>query len=96
MNQLHEYLAEYDISTPAQFGFRHGHSTILQLINCHLDWVSIQNDGFATDVVFLDFQKAFDSVTVVHSKLLFKLAAMVFTMSFNHRLKTFSVIGHSV
>ena len=72
MNQLHEYLAEFNTLTPTQFGFRHGHSTILQLLNYHLDWVSNQNNGFATDVVFLDFQKTFDSV--VHLKLLIKLA----------------------
>ena len=73
MIQLHKYLAEHNILTPAQFGFRHGHSIILQLINCHLDWVFNQNDSFATDVVFLNFLKAFDSV--VHSKLLIKLAS---------------------
>ena len=50
--QLHEYLAEHNILTPVQFSFSHGHSTILQLINCHLNWVFNQNDDFATDVVF--------------------------------------------
>ena len=28
-NQLHKYLVEHNILTPAQFGFQHGHSTIL-------------------------------------------------------------------
>ena len=51
-----EYFAERNISTPAQFGVRHGHSTILQLINCHLDWIFNQNDGFAADAVFLDLK----------------------------------------
>ena len=71
MKQLHEYLAEKNTLTPAVWfstqPFYH-----FQLINYNLFWVSDQNDGFATDFFFLDFQKAFNNL--VHSESLIKVA----------------------
>ena len=45
----------------------------MQLLGSYNDWSAAQNVGNSVDVIYLDFVKAFDSV--VHSKLLLKLAA---------------------
>ena len=54
-----------------QFGFLEGKSTVTQLSTCYYDWVSSRNKSTPTDVVFLDFTKAFYSVP--HERLLLKL-----------------------
>ena len=46
-------------------------SIVAQVLLCFNDWTEARNDGNATDVVFLDFAKAFDSVP--HERLLYKL-----------------------
>ena len=48
-------------------------STVTQLLDCQNDWVKAQNNGDSVDIIYLDYAKAFDSV--VHNKLLIKLAA---------------------
>jgi hypothetical protein len=57
--------------SPSQFGFRPKHSTTQQL----LAFLSCIQDSFSsnsqTDVIYLDFKKAFDSVS--HNELLVKL-----------------------
>ena len=59
------------IFNPIQFGFLEGKSTVTQLLTCYNDWASSRNKSTPTDVVFLDFTKAFDSVP--HERLLLKL-----------------------
>jgi len=73
VNQMLDFLHAHQLITPAQYGFQHGSSTIIQLIECHSAWLTSQNKGDATDVIYLDYAKAFDSV--IHAKLLLKLAA---------------------
>ena len=65
--QTENLISEY------QFGFIKGRSTSLQLLNIIYDWTnSIENCKFS-DCVYLDYQKAFD--TVPHKRLIKKLAA---------------------
>ena len=54
-----------------QHGFLAKRSTITQLLDCCKDWMQNINRNSQTDIIYLDFAKAFDSV--VHSKLLLKL-----------------------
>ena len=54
-----------------QFGFLQHKSTLSQLLLCYDDWSKSRNSNRPTDVVFLDFCKAFDSVP--HERLLYKL-----------------------
>ena len=56
-----------------QYGFIPGRSTTLQLLNAIDDWTKNIEEGIETDVIYMDFQKAFDKVP--HHRLLTKLEA---------------------
>ena len=70
---LEEFWITKDIFIPNQFGFMKGKSCLSQLFTVFHDWAHNRNSGLPTDVVFLDFTKAFDSVP--HERLLLKLHA---------------------
>ena len=57
--------------TVSQHGFLQGHSTCTNLLESINDWTINVRDGHYTRVAYIDFAKAFDTVT--HSKLLYKL-----------------------
>ena len=59
------------VLNPDQHGSRKRLSTETQLIQAVYDWASVVDAKGQTDVVFLDFSKAFD--TVPHTHLLKKL-----------------------
>ena len=67
------HLSTNNLLSPYQFGFIPGRSCSTQLLllldylTCHLD------SGYSIDVIYLDFQKAFD--TVPHQHLLQKLTS---------------------
>lgn len=56
-----------------RFGFMTGRSSLSQLVTVFHDWAQNKNNGLATDVLFLDFSKAFDSVP--HKHLFLRLRA---------------------
>ena len=72
-DSIMEHLLKNNLLSPRQHGFISGRSTVTQLL-AYLDSCvrSIAN-GNVVDVVYLDFQKAFD--TVPHSRLIKKLQA---------------------
>ncbi|XP_022809498.1 uncharacterized protein LOC111346476, partial [Stylophora pistillata] len=62
---------DHDLLSPHQYGFRAGFSCTSQLIRLFHSWASALDKNKTSDVVFLDFEKAFDSVP--HKHLISKL-----------------------
>ena len=73
IGQVQSFLQDNNLIIHVQYGFQSGSSTVTQLIECHIEWVTSRNNGEATDVIYLDYAKAFDSV--IYSKLVHKLYA---------------------
>ena len=69
---LLQHLQENSILSPLNHGFRAGHSTETQLLTTVHDLLLSHDKKIQSDVIILDFSKAFD--TVPHSLLLHKLA----------------------
>jgi len=72
-DQLIEFLDKHRIITRAQHGFLAAHSTTTNLLESINDWTKNLDEGSDTDVAYIDFTKAFDSVSV--PKLIHKLAS---------------------
>ena len=70
-NQLYAYLQDRNILSSEQSGFRPNHSTQTALIDVTDHILTGMEDGKVTGIVFLDLQKAFD--TVSHDLMLMKL-----------------------
>ena len=65
------HMEEKNLFTKHQHGFRKGYSCVTQLIDVCEKWTEELDNKNSVDVVYLDFQKAFDSVP--HKRLLSKL-----------------------
>jgi hypothetical protein len=72
-----DYLHINKIISTAQHGFLHKHSTCTNLFESISDWSAALNNKHSVDVVYIDFQKAFD--TVSHPKLITKLESYGFS-----------------
>jgi hypothetical protein len=66
-----KHLDKFNILTDAQHGFRKGRSCESQLITTIEDLAKSVDDSEQTDIILLDFAKAFDKVP--HSRLLYKM-----------------------
>ena len=71
-SHMSRYFEGENIPTPHQQGFRKGFSTETQLISVFDDWFTslVLDKRVRTDVLLIDFSKAFD--TVPHNRLLHK------------------------
>ena len=67
------HLEANHILNPNQHGFRKGLSCETQLVELYHDILSNLHLGHQTDIIILDFAKAFDKVN--HNKLIHKLKA---------------------
>ena len=66
-----DYLTKKGLITKYQHGFLRKHSTCSNLLESVNDWpLSLKNSN-TTDIIFVDFKKAFDSVS--HQKLISKI-----------------------
>ena len=66
------HMKKNDIVSCDQHGFQSGCSCVTQLLECLWDWTENWDQKLPTDVVYLDFSKAFD--TVPHERLIHKLS----------------------
>ena len=64
-------MEKHKLFTIHQHGFRKGRSCVTQLIEVLDDWTEQLDNKNAIDTIYLDFQKAFD--TVPHQRLINKL-----------------------
>ena len=71
--QLIHYLLSNSLITKHQHGFLLRHSTCTNLLETVNDWTVALDSHLRTDAIYIDFQKAFDSVS--HPKLLSKLTS---------------------
>lgn len=72
---ISQFLESNCIVDARQHGFRRGRSTVTQLLETVHDFAATLDKRGQVDVIFLDFEKAFDRVS--HSKLLSKLTAIL-------------------
>ena len=86
-SHIMKYLDKHKVLNTAQHGFRSGHSCETQLIQTIHDFTSSLNYRTQTDVVIMDFSKAFD--TVPHNRLLLKCAKYGVTGKINNWLSAF-------
>ena len=66
-----EHMEENNLFNKHQLGFRKGYLCLTQLIDVCDKWTEVLDNKNCIDIVYLDFQKAFDSVP--HQRLLTKL-----------------------
>ena len=71
--QLNEHLTKNNLLADEQYGFVAGRSTETQLLTSIHKWQEALDNDIPVDVVYMDFQKAFDSVP--HVRLITKLKA---------------------
>lgn len=68
---INDFLNKHNILSPFQNGFRKALSTVTQLSTVNHSFASVLDKAGQLDMIFLDFQKAFD--VVPHDKLICKL-----------------------
>jgi len=70
-NKIMEHFVLNKLFTNRQFCFLKGRSTVTQLLQILDDWTETLESGGRIDVIYTDFEKAFDKV--LHRRLLSKL-----------------------
>ena len=85
--EMVSHLLANQLITKDQHGFLSKKSVTSQLLECTNDWTKCIADQKPFDIVYLDFSKAFDSVS--HTKLLQKLSSYGFSGLLLSWLKAF-------
>ena len=65
-DRVENHLACHNLLSPYQYGFRKGRNCTTQLLTAMDSWTKSVNDGIDTDIILLDFAKAFDKVPHTH------------------------------
>ena len=72
-HEIVTHMKSSNLFSDKQFGFISGRSTVLQLLHVLDKWTELIDKGHSSDVIYMDYQKAFD--TVPHRRLVGKLAS---------------------
>ena len=72
-NHIMSFMKRNNFFTNKQYGFISGRSTTLQLLEVMDKWTEALDRGETIDCIYMDYQKAFD--TVPHNRLISKLRA---------------------
>src|SRR2546425_8682789 len=72
-DQMMDYFLINKLFNEYQYGFINGRSVVLQLLKIIDDWLVNLENGHQIDVIYTDFEKAFDKVP--HKRLLMKLTS---------------------
>lgn len=96
--RIRQYLQIHNILPPSQYGFRHGHDTTQATLNYINKIYENKHAGKTQMAIFLDLQKAFD--TVDHNILIWKLKrlglpAEWFMAYLNNRCQTVQIDKYS-
>ena len=67
------HISDHNLSHPHQWAYKKGYSTELLLVKMIEDWKMALDKNLVVGIVFVDFRKAFDSIS--HHILLHKLQA---------------------
>ena len=89
-----EHFLNNDLLSNKQYGFIKGRSTVLQLLCILDDWTAQLDQGGQVDVIYTDFEKAFDKVP--HQRLLIKLKSYGITDDLLKWIEIFCVIENNV
>lgn len=73
-DKIMDYMKVNKLFSKKQYGFLPGRSTVLQLLKMLDHWTEALDNGDSLEVLYLDIQKAFD--TVPHKRLIIKLKAL--------------------
>ena len=57
-----KHMEEHNLFTDKQYGFMSGRSTALQLLKVMDTWTEALDRDLAIDCIYMDYQKAFDTV----------------------------------
>lgn len=93
-NYLLQYFLDNGLISNRQFGFLPRRSTILCLLKFIHSLVNARDDKVPMDTVFIDFRKAFD--TVSHQNYFTNSNSMVFREIFIHGFNHFSLTENNV
>jgi hypothetical protein len=88
-DQLLHYLSTHKLITKSQHGFLHKCSIYTNLLQCINDWTLALDKHKTTDIAYIDFQKAFDSVS--HPELLKKFTVYKITSDLHRWITAFLV-----
>ena len=86
-DKVMEHFTINKLFTNRQFGFLKGRSTVTQLLQILDDWTEALESGGRIDVIYTDFEKAFDKVP--HRRLLSKLKSYKIHNSIIEWIKNF-------
>ncbi|PKU36876.1 rna-directed dna polymerase from mobile element jockey-like [Limosa lapponica baueri] len=69
LSAIMQRMKDAQVIRPSQYGFMRGRSCLTNLISFYDKVTCLVDEGKAVDVVYLDFSKAFDTVSHILEKL---------------------------